>query len=231
MLIFIEAKRKEVYIMKRRIIAMAAAMLMMSLLGAGCEARPYTADSEPESSSAAQSAESAAETDTEKDDPTPEKEETDTETVEPMPENEETDTQQTQTSGGEITAAWAADAADTVTEYDTLEYEGSDSEWNTDVMFTANADVTDFTLLSVSMTDVDEDGTVHFDSTELARYGDLKKGSSLLVSIGFPGDLPTSGISYKAADGTVKTYALLQSGKDGSLIMDNWSDGGASTAH
>ncbi len=117
----------------------------------------------------------------------------------------------------DISADWAENVTDTVTDYD--EYIIDDSDYGMSIMFTANNPVSDFKIVSLQYEDVKEDGTPIFLTEDVYTYGELIPEKFLLVKLSFPGDMPNYGISYKDSSGTEKHYALQQSGKDGSLVM------------
>ena len=117
----------------------------------------------------------------------------------------------------DISADWAENVTDTVTDYD--EYIIDDSDYGMSIMFTANNPVSDFKIVSLQYEDVKEDGTPVFLTEDVYTYGELIPEKFLLVKLSFPGDMPNYGISYKDSSGTEKHYALQQSGKDGSLVM------------
>lgn len=117
----------------------------------------------------------------------------------------------------DISADWAENVTDTVTDYD--EYIIDDSDYSMSIMFTANNPVNDFKIVSLQYEDVKEDGTPVFLTEDVYTYGEFTTEQSLLVNLSFPGDMPNYGISYTDSSGTEKHYALQQSGKDGSLVM------------
>ena len=109
----------------------------------------------------------------------------------------------------DISADWAENVTDTVTDYD--EYIIDDSDYGMSIMFTANNPVSDFKIVSLQYEDVKEDGTPVFLTEDVYTYGELTPEKSLLVKLSFPGDMPNYGVSYTDSSGT--------SGKDGSLVM------------
>ena len=117
----------------------------------------------------------------------------------------------------DISADWAENVTDTVTDYD--EYIIDNSDYAMSIMFTANNPVSDFKIVSLQYEDVKEDGTPVFLTEDVYTYGELTTEQSLLVKLSFPGDMPNYGVSYTDSSGTEKHYALQQSGKDGSLVM------------
>ena len=117
----------------------------------------------------------------------------------------------------DISADWAENVTDTVTDYD--EYIIDNSDYAMSIMFTANNPVSDFKIVSLQYEDIKEDGTPVFLTEDVYTYGELTTEKSLLVKLSFPGDMPNYGISYTDSSGTEKHYALQQSGRDGSLVM------------
>ena len=117
----------------------------------------------------------------------------------------------------DISANWAENVTNTVTDYD--EYIIDDSDYSMSIMLTANNPVSDFKIVALQYEDVNENGTPVFLTEDVYTYGELTPEKSLLVKLSFPGDMPNYGVSYKDSSGTEKHYALQQSGKDGSLVM------------
>ena len=117
----------------------------------------------------------------------------------------------------DISADWAENVKDTVTDYD--EYIIDNSDYSMSIMFTANNPVSDFKIVSLQYEDIKEDGTPVFLTEDVYTYGELTTEQSLLVKLSFPGDMPNYGVSYTDSSGTEKHYALQQSGRDGSLVM------------
>ncbi len=90
---------------------------------------------------------------------------------------------------------------------------------STKLIFMSEGIVTDFSFLSLSITDVDEDGNVTFDTEPLYNLDILTEEKPLEVTLTFYGDLPAYGISYKDAQGVTKNYTVTISGEDGSVIL------------
>ena len=94
-----------------------------------------------------------------------------------------------------------------------------DGEYAVKIVYASNTIVTDVRVLSLAMTDY-KDGKPVFDETELYRQEQLAPDCPLIVTLVFAGDLPTNGISYVDVKGDTQRFALSQSGKDGSLILE-----------
>ena len=90
---------------------------------------------------------------------------------------------------------------------------------STKLIFMSEGIVTDFSFLSLSITDVDEDGNVTFDTEPLYNLDLLTEEKPLEVTLTFYGDSPAYGISYKDAQGVTKNYTVTISGEDGSVIL------------
>lgn len=89
----------------------------------------------------------------------------------------------------------------------------------TSLLFEVQGEVTNFKLLSLSMTDVADDGTPSFDIEELYVRDTLNSAHPLCVDMVFAGDLPTFGYSYIDPSGNEKRFSISQSGMDGSLVV------------
>lgn len=88
----------------------------------------------------------------------------------------------------------------------------------TTVVFRAVADVKDFKLLALELRGVGDDGHADFAKTEVLSLPELRAGEAVSVPMSFPGDIPSNGFSYVAADGAGAAFTLSMSGYDGSLV-------------
>ncbi|MBQ9492569.1 MAG: hypothetical protein IJR54_02390 [Oscillibacter sp.] len=104
-----------------------------------------------------------------------------------------------------------------LSDYD--EFAAYRGEYEAGIVFFAERAVRDFKVLSVSLTDVDEDGTALFSVRELYAQETLTPERPLLVWTQFPGDIPSNGVSYVDDTGEVRYFSVSESGFDGSLIM------------
>ena len=93
-----------------------------------------------------------------------------------------------------------------------------DGEYSTEIAFCSTRDLPNFKFLSVAWQGSDEDGSF-FSAEELHSFGTLAPERPALVRTSFPGDMPTTGVSYTDADGVAQYYAVLESGYDGSLVL------------
>ena len=93
-----------------------------------------------------------------------------------------------------------------------------DGEFSTEIAFCPTRDLRNFKFLSIAWQDFNEDGAF-FSAEELYSLGALTPERPLLVQTSFPGDMPTTGISYTDADGVTQYYSVSESGYDGSLVL------------
>lgn len=113
--------------------------------------------------------------------------------------------------------SWQLDNAKSIGD-DFPELAPTGDEYEVSVVFRAREDVTDFKLLSLSLTDVDAAGNPVYEVTELCVLPELKAGVPLTVPMTFPGDMPTVGFSYRE-NGADRQFSVSQSGRDGALVV------------
>ncbi len=94
-------------------------------------------------------------------------------------------------------------------------YVAVESDYPVEVVFNSLRDVDDFTLCKVSMR---ENGSWAFDPVN--NFGTLKSNQPLVITLDFPGDMPSYGITYTDPWTFVTHQRLVaQSGYDGSIEM------------
>ena len=99
-------------------------------------------------------------------------------------------------------------------------YDTMDDPNSVDVHFVPmGTKVFDFKFLGLSLTDVDENGNVTYESTPILELGDIDDFSPFIIEAAFPGTLPSYGFSYLDEFGTLHEFALIQSGKDGTIAL------------
>ena len=69
------------------------------------------------------------------------------------------------------------------------------------------------------LTPTTEEGELRFREEELYGLEELRAEKPLLLTLTFPGDLPTNGLRYVDADGTPRRFAIGLSGEDGSPML------------
>ena len=99
-----------------------------------------------------------------------------------------------------------------------LQWHCGESEYVTDMIFTANESIRD---VRFSLLEILPENWEYQESTILYSTDTLDINQTLKVSVVFWGDFTTYGLSFTDEDGNRRTYALMISGKDGSL---EWSE-------
>ena len=90
------------------------------------------------------------------------------------------------------------------------------------ILFIAEGTITDFNFLSLTVTDVDENGKMSFDKEILYTLDTMYENKPVEVTLTFYGDTPAYGISYKDASGATKNFTVTLSGEDGSVILSEY---------
>lgn len=79
--------------------------------------------------------------------------------------------------------------------------------------------VTDLQLLSLELEEVNQEGNVRFRQTVLETIPTLEPGDPLAVQLVFGCAIPNFGVRYTDDTGMTRTFSIMQSGMDGSLLM------------
>ncbi len=93
------------------------------------------------------------------------------------------------------------------------------SDYEAVILFYAEEDVEDFRVFSLD-NNIDEDGNANYIPTEVYRSTNLKKDAPVAVPLNFPGDMSLNGFCYRGSDGTLHTFTVGISGKDGSIVTN-----------
>lgn len=96
----------------------------------------------------------------------------------------------------------------------------SEDEPATDILI-KGGNIRDLKLLSLFLSD--ENGAVNYNPNVVYEYGELAEDTPLIITVSFYGDLPSWGISYTDDNGDLHHFALLISGDDGSLVLQEFS--------
>ena len=99
-----------------------------------------------------------------------------------------------------------------------------DGEYSTEIAFRSTRDLQNFKFLSLAWQETD-DGDIFFTAEELYSLDTLTPERPALVQTSFPGDMPSTGISYTDADGATQYFAVGESGYDGSLYLSAFTPG------
>ena len=119
--------------------------------------------------------------------------------------------------GGDV--PMTASFADTEMTVDNM-FIAEQSEYMSFILFTAKEAVTDVRVYAMEFAD---EGFVP--AEELYAAEQMKKDETLLGGVVFWGDMTTYGISFTDRSGAVRSYELSVSGKDGSLVFAEVTDG------
>lgn len=96
----------------------------------------------------------------------------------------------------------------------------STEEYSAQIVLCAyQGSVTDLQLLSLELEEVDQEGHVRFRQTVLENIPTLEPGNPLAVQLAFGCSIPNFGIRYTDDTGVTKTFSIMESGMDGSLLM------------
>ena len=90
------------------------------------------------------------------------------------------------------------------------------------IVLTTDFPVTKVKILSLKVKSVDAQGKAVFAEKELYTQESLTSKRPLVLNLTFLGDIPNYGVSYIEENGSVKRYAIGQSGEDGSLLLTEY---------
>lgn len=95
------------------------------------------------------------------------------------------------------------------------------------LLFTTDSLVRSFTVLTLELTDFTETGAAIFSATPVVLEEGLDSlpevmtvDTPVAVQLGFMGTIPNYGISYVDGGGNLRRFALVQSGYDGSVLLE-----------
>ena len=96
----------------------------------------------------------------------------------------------------------------------------SGEEGTSCIVFIPERPVKQFTILSLTVVDVNESGSIEFEAyPEMSGPKDSWLERPLVTEVAFTGDLPQYGFQYEDENGDVRRFALVISGRDGSILM------------
>lgn len=96
------------------------------------------------------------------------------------------------------------------------------NEYSTDIIFTAQGHVKDFTFFGITLEDVDDNGAAIYQRDTIWTNEELAAGESFMISMDLPEIIPLYGFSYTDGEDVTYLYSINQSGKDGSLLLEDW---------
>ncbi|MCI5486232.1 MAG: hypothetical protein MR426_14470 [Clostridiales bacterium] len=87
------------------------------------------------------------------------------------------------------------------------------------ILYACQGTVSDLQLLSLEFEDVDQEGNVRFRQSVLKTIPSLEPGDPLAIQLVFGCAIPNFGVRYTDDTGMTRTFSIMQSGMDGSLLM------------
>lgn len=90
------------------------------------------------------------------------------------------------------------------------------------ILLTTDSTISKVRILSLKVKSVDAQGKAAFAEKEIYTQASLTPQRPLVLNLTFLGDIPNYGISYTDENGSVKSYAIGQSGEDGSLLLTEY---------
>ena len=124
---------------------------------------------------------------------------------------------QTENPGSIVVPQWYSEGVLEDVEQVTL----SDSAYSTKIALCAyNGAVTDLQLLFLELAEEAQEDSIAFRETAVKAIPTLEPGKPLVVQLEFGCAIPNFGIRYTDNSGITKTYSVMQSGMDGSLLMN-----------
>lgn len=96
----------------------------------------------------------------------------------------------------------------------------SESENAILALIKTNADIHDLTVVELEVLDVSESGAWMYDWKPVREVPKLTSDKMLIIQCTIDGTIPNTGIMYTDQQGQTHMYAILMSGMDGSLILN-----------
>ncbi len=122
-----------------------------------------------------------------------------------------------------VSVQYLTEAGDVDCDWVTL-YDGDGAA---SLLFTTDSPVRSFTVLTLELTDFTETGAAIFSATPVVLEEGLDSlpevmtvDTPVAVQLGFMGTIPNYGISYVDGGGNLRRFALVQSGYDGSVLLE-----------
>ncbi len=117
-----------------------------------------------------------------------------------------------------IVADFASEAL--LSSYDSFdELKDRPDEYAQRILITAREAVTGFRFLDISFDETQEQEVRFIVNKELYAQELFTPEHPLAVWVSFPGTFPTRAVQYTGQDGAVYSYAIVMSGKDGSILL------------
>ncbi|MGN0649688.1 MAG: hypothetical protein ACI4KM_04560 [Oscillospiraceae bacterium] len=207
--------------MKNRLITLGLLTAMLALTGCNGQTSSQSSSQTSEQTTSQTSEQITSQTDAEQtttEQTTANQEETQPEQTESQPE-ESTPAENETAIGGVVSAQWADEFLTDHAEGEYTTFTADSSEFSGKIVFSADKDVSDFKLLSLTYEDMDDEGNITYSIEELYTQDTLTADMALVVELTFVGEIPNFGISYDNHTGEIQRFTLSESGYDGSVIL------------
>ena len=103
---------------------------------------------------------------------------------------------------------------------DSIDFSMAVGDPKTKIILEANCDIKDFKFMKMSVKDVYEDGSISVDTETIIVQKNFNKGELIGIDLTFFGDMPEYAVSYVDDAGVRRFCSLMESGYDGSLVLN-----------
>lgn len=210
--------------MKRKLLAIGLVSAMIASAVVGCDTKKEESKDDTKSDSVVTDTADEEKDQSEKED-TKDKDSNEQSSEDEKPEDdnsnetpsEDTPDENTDASESQVKIQWAESALNQYSDY--YEYDVDNTEAQVKILLSTEKSLNDFKVLKLSLNDMGENADISFSTEELYSLDKLTPERPLVLGMTFFGTIPSYGISYVDANGYTKTYAISQSGMDGSLML------------
>ena len=93
------------------------------------------------------------------------------------------------------------------------------SEYQCSIVFSAKEELKNFSVLALTLEDIDSNGKATFSEKKLHVIKRLAPRHPFLLKMTFMGTIPNYGVSYVDQKGRLRRFTVEQSGMDGSVFL------------
>lgn len=115
---------------------------------------------------------------------------------------------------------WTKDRASDLSDYEIVEHATGD--WTVGVLYIATEPIEDMSILDIEFVDCDDEGNETYNITGETKYGTIAPEMPISVMIEMVGDIPNNGFSFKDNTGKTRYFSISESGKDGSIVINEF---------
>lgn len=90
------------------------------------------------------------------------------------------------------------------------------------IVFMPKKDIKNLKFYELEFVDVDESGTLIYNTKDSLGYGELEYDEALVVETSMFGTIPNVGFSFTDGSGKIKCFSISESGKDGSIEIEEF---------